>query len=795
MADRGWKVMLTSEEKITKEGLYQTSKTFKYSIGGQLIVLLLIAFLLSGKISLNIILSGFILHIMILFGRGYSYFQYNKNMQMVTDSKSLSNWLSVYQIGAFLTGLAWGMILFFTPGLPAEYYFFIYAIIYGLTASAVLTLGTVFPAYIAFMLPILVISLVWMMQQNGLIYTISSLMIILLAFYYFFAARRFSQNFRQIFMERMTIEESMVELEKKNRALQKSEKLNRKLNMRMALALAGSNTSVLEWDFTESSVYISPSWKEMLGFGDAELSNSASTWNRRVHRDDMRTVYLSLKKHIAEKKKYFENTHRLKHKDGHWIWILARAQILYDVNGKAVRMVGTHTDITERKIAEEKLFEQKNILDHQAHHDLLTELPNRILFNDRLNQGIEKAKREKMNLALLFIDLDHFKQINDTLGHEIGDRVLRVVALRLEERIRKVDTLARLGGDEFGIIMENLAKVEDASRLAQKILETLKQPVHVDDYELYVSGSIGISLYPKNGENAHNLLKYADTAMYQAKDEGRNNFQFYSVDMTEVAFQRVAMEVSLRQALKNEEFVAYYQPQIDASSEKIVGMEALVRWNRPFVGFVSPADFIPLAEETGLIIEIDRLMMKMAMQQVSRWYKEGLEPGVLALNLAMKQLKQDDFLQMIQDNFEAFDFKPEWLEFEITEGDVMQKPEEAINKLKQISDLGIGIAIDDFGTGYSSLSYLKRLPIDKLKIDQSFIRDIPDDEEDVAIVKAIIALAESLNLDLLGEGVETDAQKEFLLTNGCKKIQGYYYSRAVSSGGMKIYMENRIFPS
>ncbi len=432
-------------------------------------------------------------------------------------------------------------------------------------------------------------------------------------------------------------------------------------------------------------------------------------------------------------------------------------------------------DISDKKKAQEKLIEQKDILHYQAHHDTLTGLPNRILFNDRLEHGIEQAKRHKKKLALFFIDLDHFKQINDSLGHQVGDRVLVAVTERLKAKIRKEDTLARLGGDEFTIIMENLKKIQNASLLAQKIQEVLTQPLHIEGHTLYISCSIGISLYPQDDTDANHLIKYADAAMYKAKEEGRNNFQFYSSEMTALAFERVVMEASLRQALKKEEFMLYYQPQVDANSGKLIGMEALIRWQHPVMGLVLPEKFISLAEETGLIVEIDRWVMKTAMKQIYKWYQEGLEPGVLALNLSMRQLRSDDFIQILQESMTAIDFKPEWLELEVTEGQMMKKPEEAIIKLEQISNMGIEIAIDDFGTGYSSLAYLKRLPVNKLKIDQSFVRGVPDDKEDVAIVKAIIALAKSLKLDLIAEGVETDAQKEFLLECGCENIQGYYY--------------------
>ncbi len=429
----------------------------------------------------------------------------------------------------------------------------------------------------------------------------------------------------------------------------------------------------------------------------------------------------------------------------------------------------------EAKTSEIK--KQKDSLYTQAHHDALTGLPNRVLFNDRLEHGIEQSKRHKMELALFFIDLDHFKQINDSLGHQVGDRVLIEVAERLKTKIRKEDTLSRLGGDEFTIIIEDLKSVQNISLLARKILNILTQPIHIDGHTLYISCSIGVSLYPRDNTDAMSLIKYADAAMYKAKEEGRNNFQFYSSEMTAMAHERVVMEANLRQALEKEEFIVYYQPQIDAASGNLTGVEALIRWQHPLLGLVPPAKFIPLAEETGLIVEIDQWVMKTAMKQIRKWYQKGWGPGILALNLSIKHLRRDDFIQILRENITAIDFNPEWLELEVSEGQVMTKPEEAIVKLEQASNMGIGIAIDDFGTGYSSLAYLKRLPVGKLKIDQSFVKGIPDDKEDIAITKAIIALAKSLNLNLIAEGVETNTQKEFLLENGCKHIQGYYYNK------------------
>lgn len=464
---------------------------------------------------------------------------------------------------------------------------------------------------------------------------------------------------------------------------------------------------------------------------------------------------------------------------------------LFDAQRKCIGVVESARNVTAHLQVQDELREQKNFLDYQAHHDALTGLANRVLFNDRLEQSIEKSKRNNTKMALLFIDLDHFKEINDSLGHKAGDKVLKTVTHKLEEAIRKEDTLARLGGDEFTVIIEGLKTAQDASLLAEKILKTLSASIIIDDTEVYIGCSIGISLYPDNGDIPQDLLKYADAAMYKAKSEGRNNFQYYSAEMTAQAFERVAMETNLRTGLKNEEFVVYYQPQVDAQSGALTGMEALVRWQSPSMGLIPPSKFIPLAESTGLIVELDRFVMKSAMTQIAAWYKEGLNPGVLAMNLTIKQLQQKDFINVLENLIAKTGCLVGHLELEVTEGQIMTHPEEAIKILNKINQLGVKLAIDDFGTGYSSLSYLKKLPISKLKIDQSFIRDLPEDEEDAAITKAVIALAQSLNLRIIAEGVETLEQKEFLVQNGCENIQGYFYAKPMPADEMHTFLFNR----
>lgn len=495
-------------------------------------------------------------------------------------------------------------------------------------------------------------------------------------------------------------------------------------------------------------------------------------------------------RNVIETGKHMTVIHKNNTQNGENRSIELSASPLFDDNKRCTGIIEVSRDITGHLNIQKELIQQKNNLNYQAHHDTLTGLPNRALFNDRLEQAIETAKRNKTKIAVLFIDLDHFKEINDSLGHDIGDEILKTVSIRLKEIVRDEDTVARLGGDEFTVVLKELSQMHDAPLIAKKILNSLSEAFTIHTHTLYVSCSIGISIYPDDGISAKNLLKFADSAMYKAKEEGRNNYQYYDSTMTELAFERVIMETSLRTALKNNEFVVFYQPQVNGITNKLIGMEALIRWQHPSMGLVSPAKFLPLAESTGLIVELDKLVMKTAISQLSLWYKAGLNPGILAMNLTVKQLKKDDFIETLQNLIQETTCNPSWLELEITEGQIMTNPNEAIKVLQQISDTGIELAIDDFGTGYSSLTYLKRLPLDKLKIDQTFVRNLPNDEEDAAIAKAVIALGRSLNLKVIAEGVETKIQRDFLVENGCKNIQGYFYSKPIPASEIEILLNN-----
>jgi len=479
-------------------------------------------------------------------------------------------------------------------------------------------------------------------------------------------------------------------------------------------------------------------------------------------------------------------------KNGDLIYTNITASVLKNDAGDIIGITRYSQDITQKKEIEDQLKIQTQLLNFQAYHDALTKLPNRALFDDRLQQSITHAHRHNEKFALLFIDLDNFKQINDTLGHHYGDEVLKIVAKRLSTCLCEEDTLSRVGGDEFTLLRQNLETSESASKIATNIIQVLKPKIVLDGHTLHITASIGISLYPKDSILKNDLLKYADTAMYKAKDEGRNNYQFYSSEMTRLAFEKAVMESALHRAVDENQFVVYYQPQVDVRDNSIVGIEALVRWNHPEMGLILPDKFITLAEESSFIQELDNYVMLQAMTDIQQLYAMGLNPGILSLNLSIKQLMNHHFLQTLTETISRTNFNVQWLEFEITESQMMRDPMRSIEILQTISDMGIRISIDDFGTGYSSLAYLKKLPVNKLKIDQSFIQDLPEDEEDAAITKAVIALAKSLKLSLIAEGVEKHEQIEYLMKHECYLIQGYYYSKALSKEDITTYIKNNV---
>jgi diguanylate cyclase (GGDEF)-like protein/PAS domain S-box-containing protein len=446
-----------------------------------------------------------------------------------------------------------------------------------------------------------------------------------------------------------------------------------------------------------------------------------------------------------------------------------------DSSSAIVGVIGLVRDITERKSAEQQI-------EYQAYHDALTGLANRRLFQEHLSLALALAQRRRTLVAVLFLDLDHFKVVNDSLGHSVGDALLNQIARRLKAAVREGDTVARVGGDEFTIVLQEVQRREEAAAVANKVLATVAEPVQVNGHRLYITTSIGITLFPEDGDDAETLLRNADSAMYRAKSEGRNRYTLATRELTRNSQELMILEYGLHQAMESGEFELYYQPQIDLPTMRIVGMEALLRWHHPDRGLVAPADFIGFAEERGLILLIGDWVLREACREARRFHELGLDDFRVSVNISAKQFRDEALLPSIQTALRDAGIDPRTLELEITESVAMENVDQTLATLTELRQSGITIAIDDFGTGHSSLSYLKRFPIDALKIDRAFVVDLPDGVEDAAIVTSVIHLANGLGIRVVAEGVETVEQLDFLRDHGCREVQGFYFSYPVPAG-------------
>jgi diguanylate cyclase (GGDEF)-like protein/PAS domain S-box-containing protein len=588
---------------------------------------------------------------------------------------------------------------------------------------------------------------------------------------YLLAAQKYSQDQAAVFVGLDITDHKQFE-----EALQESQE-------RYALAMRGANDGLWDWDLRTNKIYFSPRWKAMLGYEESEISSSPDEWFSRVHSNEKTWLLAQIEAHLKGHTLHLEIEHRMQHRNGSYRWILCRGLAVRDSNQKAYRMAGSQTDITERKQTEEQLL-------HNALHDSLTGLSNRALFMDRLKQAIERTKRlADYRFAILFLDLDRFKVVNDGLGHMTGDQLLIAIARRLELCLRLGDTVARLGGDEFTILLEGIRGIEDATQLAERIHHALLPPFDLNGQEVFTTVSIGIVLSNPDYDCPEDLLRNADTAMYRAKALGRARHELFDTAMHTGVVTLLQLETDLRRAIASHiasEFQIWYQPIVSLATSKIAGFEALIRWQHPERGLIPPAEFIPLAEDTGLIVPLGQWILSEACHQLQVWQHQfpGYASLSVSVNLSTKQFSQPSLIEHVrhilqQAHLEHYQLNLN-LKLEITESAIMVNAESATVMLEQLKALGVQLLIDDFGTGYSSLSYLQRLPIDTVKIDQSFVSHMGTDEESAEIVRAIVTLAHNLGMNVVAEGIETAEQLTQLKVLETEYGQGYFFARPLT---------------
>jgi diguanylate cyclase (GGDEF)-like protein len=565
--------------------------------------------------------------------------------------------------------------------------------------------------------------------------------------------------------------------------LKKNEK---RLSHAQRLASIGS----WEWDIHTNKMWFSDEVRQLFHFDPPGFDSSFQAFINLVHPDDRKLVMDSTNQAVTSHSPYSIDHQLLLGNDTSY-FVHTEASVISDKCGKPIRLEGSIQDISERKAAE-------NQIHRLAFIDTLTGLPNRLLFQDHLKRIHANPQHISNRYAILFIDIDGFKSINDTLGHPAGDCLLQQLALRLKDSVRSGDfaaagSVARLGGDEFVVVIEQLKNSDDAAAVAQRIIGNIRQPVQLEAAEVVVTASIGISIFPDDGPDPDTLIKHADIAMYSAKENGKNTFQYFGQAMHETATFKLDLEKELRMAIAKGEFSMHYQPQVDLHTQCIVGLEALIRWNNPKLGSVAPGVFIPIAEKNNLICEIDRWVISEACRQISVWHATGVSSVQVAINLSGRSLVHDDLAPFVRQEIENYGIAPQLLQIEITEGVMMLDAEAATVTLNELKKAGISLAIDDFGTGYSSLQYLQSMPVDTLKIDRSFVSAITDISERVPLISAIIALAESLELNIIAEGIENEVQRDFLTVHGCQVGQGYLFSRPVPAEGIPALLGSSVW--
>lgn len=553
---------------------------------------------------------------------------------------------------------------------------------------------------------------------------------------------------------------------------------------RYALAVRAANDGIWDWNLKTNEIYYSIRWKEMLGYKEHEIGTNPNEWFMRVHPDDQDQVQANLVSHLKGITPHFECEYRIRHANGSYVWALSRGLAVSDSKGNAYRMAGSQSDITARRLAEERLA-------HDAVHDALTGLPNRVLFLDRLQNRLGRTKRNPKDIfAVMFIDLDRFKVVNDSLGHAIGDQLLITVAQRLKQCLRPNDTVSRLSGDEFAVLLDTLTDANDARQVADRIKSKLITTTLLGAVERSPTASIGIVMFNKNYMAAEEILRDADSAMYYAKSLGGNQSQFFDHAMHTSAVKLIQLEGELKRAVERDEWLVYYQPIISLAGSRPVGAESLVRWQHPQKGILLPRDFIQVAEDTGLIVPIGEYVLRTACQQAKIWRDAGFPNFWVSVNISGRQFQDKNLVDMITQILSETGLPGDGLRLEITESVAIRDMERTVSLMNQLEALGVKTLLDDFGTGYSSLSYLKRFPLKVLKIDKSFIQDILQNQKNESLITAIITMARSLGLEVVAEGVEKDEQLAFLRTQLCDNVQGFLLSHPISAKDLMKTLKN-----
>ena len=554
-----------------------------------------------------------------------------------------------------------------------------------------------------------------------------------------------------------------------------TERKLRESEQRYALAARAANDGIWDWDLKTNDIYFSTRWKRMLGYKSKEIGTNPNDWFKLVHSDDQKLIQSNLASHLKGLTDHFECEYRIRHSNGSYFWVLSRGLAVREEGNTPYRIAGSQSDITARKLAEQRLA-------HDAVHDALTGLPNRILFLDRLENRMERTKRNPNELfAIMFLDLDRFKVVNDSMGHAVGDQLLVTIAKRLKLCVRPNDTISRLGGDEFAILLDVVNDVSDTYLVADRIKGRLKTTTILGAVERSPTASIGIVLFSKEYNAAEELLRDADSAMYHAKAMGGNQHQLFDSTMHTSAVELIQLEGELKRAVERQEWLVYYQPIINLATGKPVGAEALVRWLHPQKGILPPQEFIRVAEETGLILSIGEYVLRTACLQVKAWREGGYPNFWVSVNISGRQFHNQNLTELVGNILSETGLPSDGLRLEITESVAIQDMEETIQVLKKMEALGISTSLDDFGTGYSSLSYLKQFPLKVLKIDQSFIQDVETNKKNETLIITIISMARSLGLEVVAEGVEKEEQLTFLRTHNCGNVQGFLLSHPLSA--------------